>query len=32
MNVKERLRNRRRPGGGDGHINMSETIYKHRNV
>jgi hypothetical protein len=29
---KERLRNRRRPGGETGHINMSETIYKHKNV
>jgi tRNA A-37 threonylcarbamoyl transferase component Bud32 len=32
---KERLRkqrNRRRPDGEAGHINMSKTIYKHKNV
>jgi hypothetical protein len=29
---KEWLRNRRRPDGGDGGINMSEAIYKHKNV
>jgi hypothetical protein len=25
-------RNRRRPDGGAGHINMSKAIYKHKNV
>jgi len=32
---KERLRkqrNRQRPDGGAGHINMSKAIYKHKNV
>jgi hypothetical protein len=29
---KERLRKRRRPDGEAGGINMSETIYKHKNV
>jgi hypothetical protein len=29
---KERLRKRRRPDGEDSGINMSETIYKHKNM
>jgi len=35
MNVKSGCENGggwRRPDGGVGHINMSETIYKHKNV